>query len=265
MSPTAVRRRALRLARSSRTVRACASSPASASTRWTSAKSPLVAPARPGSWSTWVPATDDSSWPPRPRTRSTLAIGIDASAGAMAEASRRASRPTRHGGLPNALFVAAAAEALPAELDGIADRLVIQLPWGSLLRGALAIDDGVARGIARLVAPGRPGRHARGPGGARPPRRRRRCRGTPRERPRGRLAAARPRAPRRPAGHRRGPRARPLDMGEAPSPAPGSIGAGTASAPPIGSCCGPWAPIRADILRPCTAAPDRTASRRRGS
>ena len=83
----------------------------------------------------------------------TLAIGIDASADAMTEASRRASRPTRHGGLSNALFVAAAAEALPAELDGIADRLVIQLPWGSLLRGALAIDGGVARGIARLVAP----------------------------------------------------------------------------------------------------------------
>ena len=40
----------------------------------------------------------------------TLVIGVDASAGAMAEASRRAAGPTRRGGLPNALFVVAAAE-----------------------------------------------------------------------------------------------------------------------------------------------------------
>ncbi len=72
----------------------------------------------------------------------------------MAEASRRAARPPRHGGLPNAVFVAAAAEALPPELDGVADLVLITLPWGSLLRGALALDADVAGGIARLVAPG---------------------------------------------------------------------------------------------------------------
>jgi 16S rRNA (adenine(1408)-N(1))-methyltransferase len=84
----------------------------------------------------------------------TLVIGIDASADAMAEASGRAARSPQRGGLANALFVAAAAEALPPELAGIADLVAIQLPWGSLLRGALALEDGVARGIAGLVAPG---------------------------------------------------------------------------------------------------------------
>ena len=84
----------------------------------------------------------------------TLVIGIDASADAMAEASApcRPIPATRRP--PNALFVAAAAEAPPAELLGIASRVVIQLPWGSLLRGALALDEDVARGIAGLVAPG---------------------------------------------------------------------------------------------------------------
>jgi 16S rRNA (adenine(1408)-N(1))-methyltransferase len=84
----------------------------------------------------------------------TLVIGIDASADAMAEASGRAARSSRRGGLTNALFVAAAAEALPTELAGIADLVAIGLPWGSLLRGALALDADVARGIAGLVAPG---------------------------------------------------------------------------------------------------------------
>lgn len=83
----------------------------------------------------------------------TLVVGIDASADAMAEASGRAARSPRRGGLPNALFVVSAAEALPRELAGIADLVAIQLPWGSLLRGALALDEDVARGIAGLVAP----------------------------------------------------------------------------------------------------------------
>jgi 16S rRNA (adenine(1408)-N(1))-methyltransferase len=85
-----------------------------------------------------------------------LVIGIDASAGAMAESSLRAARPVRKGGLPNALFVVAAAERPPEELIGIAAEVTILMPWGSLLRGALALDDAcaAATGIAALVAPG---------------------------------------------------------------------------------------------------------------
>jgi 16S rRNA (adenine(1408)-N(1))-methyltransferase len=71
----------------------------------------------------------------------------------MAEVSRRASRSAARGGLPNALFVVAAAERLPAELHGVADELTIAFPWGSLLRGVLALDDDAAAGIAALLAP----------------------------------------------------------------------------------------------------------------
>jgi len=74
----------------------------------------------------------------------------------MAESSRRGAAPERKGGLANALFVVAAAERLPPELAGIAAEVSILFPWGSLLRGALALDDAgdAAAGIAGLVAPG---------------------------------------------------------------------------------------------------------------
>jgi 16S rRNA (adenine(1408)-N(1))-methyltransferase len=83
-----------------------------------------------------------------------LAVGIDPVATAMAEASRRAAAPPRKGGLPNALFVVAAAESPPPELAGRASTVTVNLPWGSLLRGALALDPPAAAGIASLVAPG---------------------------------------------------------------------------------------------------------------
>ena len=67
----------------------------------------------------------------------------------MAKSSRRAARPVSHGGVPNALFVVAAAERPPTELLSIADELTINFPWGSLLRGALAFDDAAARGSPR--------------------------------------------------------------------------------------------------------------------
>jgi 16S rRNA (adenine(1408)-N(1))-methyltransferase len=84
----------------------------------------------------------------------TLVIGIDASADGMAEASRRAARPAKKGGLPNALFVVAAAEALPPELDGCADALTVLFPWGSLLRGLLDADPAMLAGLARVTRPG---------------------------------------------------------------------------------------------------------------
>jgi 16S rRNA (adenine(1408)-N(1))-methyltransferase len=83
-----------------------------------------------------------------------LVVGVDASAAAMAEASRRAGRRPERGGLPNALFVVAAAEALPPELDGLADLVTVHFPWGSLLRGLLAADPAVLRGLARALRPG---------------------------------------------------------------------------------------------------------------
>ncbi len=83
-----------------------------------------------------------------------LVIGVDANAAPMVEAARRAaSRPNR-GGLPNALFVAAAVEALPAELDGVADLVTAHFPRGSLLRGLLAAEQATMAAVTRLMRPG---------------------------------------------------------------------------------------------------------------
>jgi 16S rRNA (adenine(1408)-N(1))-methyltransferase len=86
--------------------------------------------------------------------RDRLLVGVDANAAAMAVASRRAAASPRRGGLPNALFVVAAAEALPRELDGLADLVTVHFPWGSLLRGLLHADPAIMTGVTRGMRPG---------------------------------------------------------------------------------------------------------------
>ncbi len=71
----------------------------------------------------------------------------------MAEASRRAAARPSRGGHPNIVFVATGVEHVPPALDGLADRVTVRFPWGSLLGGALGLDGAVAAAIARLVAP----------------------------------------------------------------------------------------------------------------
>ena len=88
------------------------------------------------------------------RDPNALVLGVDASAAGLAESSRRAAAPARTGGLANAHFIVAAAEALPAALCGVASRVTVTLPWGSLLRGCVGADDAVAERVAALVAPG---------------------------------------------------------------------------------------------------------------
>lgn len=88
------------------------------------------------------------------REPATLVLGLDANAAAMTEASRRAARAVRKGGLPNAAFIVAAAEALPADLAGLADLVTVRFPWGSLLRGVVGRDEAVAAGLAVLVRAG---------------------------------------------------------------------------------------------------------------
>jgi hypothetical protein len=81
-------------------------------------------------------------------------LAIDASHSAMSDASRRAARPARKGGLPNARFIASGFEQLPVELAGFASLVTVHFPWGSLLRAAAGRDVKGAAGLARLVAPG---------------------------------------------------------------------------------------------------------------
>lgn len=88
------------------------------------------------------------------REPTTLVLGLDASAAAMVEASRRAAGPARKGGRPNARFVLAAAEKPPLALAGAADVVTVRFPWGSLLRGCVGLEPAVAAGVASLVAPG---------------------------------------------------------------------------------------------------------------
>ncbi len=78
-----------------------------------------------------------------------LVLAVDPVADQMAEASRRARKRA-----PNALFVAASAEAFARVLPGVADRVVLHFPWAALLRGVMGLDAEVGCAIASLAGPG---------------------------------------------------------------------------------------------------------------
>jgi 16S rRNA (adenine(1408)-N(1))-methyltransferase len=80
-----------------------------------------------------------------------LVVGVDASATAMAESSRRGHRR----GPANARFFVASAETLAdTVLAGRADLVTVAFPWGSLLRGVVGLDQVALGGAAALVASG---------------------------------------------------------------------------------------------------------------
>jgi 16S rRNA (adenine(1408)-N(1))-methyltransferase len=72
----------------------------------------------------------------------TLVIGVDA--------CRENLQATSRASLSNALFVIANALELPGELDGLADHVTINFPWGSLLRGLLMPDPALITGLQRI-------------------------------------------------------------------------------------------------------------------
>jgi 16S rRNA (adenine(1408)-N(1))-methyltransferase len=81
-------------------------------------------------------------------------IGIDVQRKALEKVSEKIHRKPRKGGLPNILFVQAAVEELPQELDHVADEIHIHFPWASLLRAVAMGDQGVLAGLRRIAAPG---------------------------------------------------------------------------------------------------------------
>jgi 16S rRNA (adenine(1408)-N(1))-methyltransferase len=81
-------------------------------------------------------------------------IAIDPDAEHLAEYAYRASRKASRGGVDNAAFVVAPVEALPSELDGIADVVRVNFPWGSLLRGLLEADQATLAGLRRIAKRG---------------------------------------------------------------------------------------------------------------
>lgn len=80
-------------------------------------------------------------------------IGVDASPKALEKISEKIHRKPAKGGLPNVLFVQAAVENLPAELDGVADEVHVHFPWGSLLGAVAAGDAEVLCNLRRVCAP----------------------------------------------------------------------------------------------------------------
>jgi len=80
-------------------------------------------------------------------------IGIDANPRPLKKLSEKIHRKPAKGGLPNVLFIQAAVEGLPSELDGLADEVHIHFPWGSLLRAVATADEVVLRNLRRICSP----------------------------------------------------------------------------------------------------------------
>lgn len=86
-----------------------------------------------------------------------LCLGLDPNAEAMAAQARRARRKPDRGGRVNCLYVAAAVEAPPAELAGLAGAITINFPWSRLLEIVLGAGDdapaALAEPLGALAAP----------------------------------------------------------------------------------------------------------------
>lgn len=72
-------------------------------------------------------------------------IGVDACREPLREHSRKAG--------PNSLFAIANAGALPPELNGLAHRVSINFPWGSLLASLVEGDVALFSGLQRISRP----------------------------------------------------------------------------------------------------------------
>jgi 16S rRNA (adenine(1408)-N(1))-methyltransferase len=86
--------------------------------------------------------------------RDWLVVGLDALDEPMGEIAYRAARKPARGGRENLVLLRAAIEALPPELDCIADEVHVLLPWGALLEGIVRARADVIAGIAALCRPG---------------------------------------------------------------------------------------------------------------
>jgi 16S rRNA (adenine(1408)-N(1))-methyltransferase len=80
-------------------------------------------------------------------------IGIDANVKPLEKISMKATRKPSKGGLPNVLFIQAAVEDLPEELNEAADEIHIHFPWGSLLSAVVLGDENILASLRRICAP----------------------------------------------------------------------------------------------------------------
>lgn len=68
----------------------------------------------------------------------------------MIKISEKIYRKASKGGATNALFIEAAVEDLPFELEGVAEIVQIQFPWGSLFRGVATGDKEILSNLNRI-------------------------------------------------------------------------------------------------------------------
>ena len=80
------------------------------------------------------------------QNRDKFFIGIDACRENLRENSRVR--------LSNALYVIASAQSLPNELTGIANEIILNFPWGSLLKSLLEADLALLDGLRAISRPG---------------------------------------------------------------------------------------------------------------
>jgi 16S rRNA (adenine(1408)-N(1))-methyltransferase len=81
-------------------------------------------------------------------------IGIDANPRPLEKISEKIHRKPSKGGLSNVIFIQAAVEDLPTELDAVADEVHVHFPWGSLLRGVATGDQSVLSNLRRICSQG---------------------------------------------------------------------------------------------------------------
>lgn len=81
-------------------------------------------------------------------------IGIDPNAKGMEKLSGKVGKKPERGGVENALYVIADVTNLPDELEGVADQVFINLPWGTLLQGIVLGDDATWQNIRKICKPG---------------------------------------------------------------------------------------------------------------
>lgn len=79
-----------------------------------------------------------------------LIIGVDPNHSNLIKTSSKIYKKTAKGGLNNALYVLASIENLPDELNGLANQVFINFPWGALLEKVVLVDKNAWENIARI-------------------------------------------------------------------------------------------------------------------
>ncbi len=69
-------------------------------------------------------------------------IGVDAARENLAAIASKSRRSPKKGGRTNLAYLISPAESLPGEMGGIGDKLMVNFPWGSLLRMVLQCHGG---------------------------------------------------------------------------------------------------------------------------